>query len=560
VFISRTQIAELINDYSRVGHTHQALLELSESKSLLVYAETSQRGYLYTGNPAYLEPYDQAVAQVGVHIDNLASLTADDPAQQNNIIALRGIAQEKIAELNKTISLFQSGHPAAAKALVMTDTGILDMGSFRHLIEQMKQDETTIVDTRTAIYRRSATTLIVCGFIESAITAIGLLLLAYVRIRQLRLNEELSVAARQSEEWFRVTLTCIGDGVIATDAAGHVIFLNPVAETLTGISLDQAMGKPVEQVFPIFNETTLTPVVNPVGKVLEHGKVVGLANHTVLRRPNGSHIPIEDSAAPIRDDQGAVLGAVLVFRDATKERKSQEVLRKTEKLASAARFAATVAHEINNPLEAIGNLLYIVRTTPGLPASSVENLALAEQELDRVAHISRQTLGFYRESKTPVWVDVPAIIDYVLKIYANKLKTNGIAVECEFGACPPIHGLPGELTQLLANLISNAADAVASNGVMGDSGLIKVRTSAHQNGSDQFVQIEIEDNGPGITPANLLQIFEPFFTTKEDVGTGLGLWVAREIVTRHGGTISTRAVEGAKATGAIFTIQLPVRV
>jgi PAS domain S-box-containing protein len=194
------------------------------------------------------------------------------------------------------------------------------------------------------------------------------------------LRELHAAQIKQREEWFRVTLTSIGDGVIATDERGKVTFVNPVAERLTGTQLSQARGKLIEEVFPIFNELTLQPVENPVGKVLALGHVVGLANHTVLRHRDGSLLPIEDSAAPIRDDAGRLAGVVLVFRDATSDRKSQEILRKTEKIAAAARPAATVAHEINNPLEAVNNLIFLAKLRPGVPADTVNDLTLAEQE------------------------------------------------------------------------------------------------------------------------------------------------------------------------------------
>jgi PAS domain S-box-containing protein len=162
-----------------------------------------------------------------------------------------------------------------------------------------------------------------------------------------------------------VTLSGIGDAVIATDRHGIVTFLNPVAETLTGTSLERAKGQTIEEVFPIFNEATHLPAEDPVKKVLEVGSVVGLANHTALMNADGTLIPIEDTAAPIRDDRGQLIGVVLVFRDATKERKAQEIVRKTEKLAAAARLAASVAHELNNPLEAVTNLIYLAKPRAG---------------------------------------------------------------------------------------------------------------------------------------------------------------------------------------------------
>jgi signal transduction histidine kinase len=278
---------------------------------------------------------------------------------------------------------------------------------------------------------------------------------------------------------------------------------------------------------------------------------VGLANHTVLRNANGKLIPIEDSAAPIRDADHKLIGVVLVFRDATFERKSQEVLRKTEKLAAAARLAATVAHEINNPLEAIGNLIYITKGMPGLPPEAAEQLALAEHEIERISHITRQTLGFYRESNVPGRVEISTLVDSVLNIYSNKFKTKNITVQREFGDCPPIRGLAGELKQAISNLVSNAADAV------GNDGTIRVKLECVETSDGQLVQVLIEDDGPGIGAEHRDRIFEPFFTTKKDVGTGLGLWVTKEIIDRHGGSIEVRSREDKGSSGAVFNVLLP---
>jgi PAS domain S-box-containing protein len=330
-----------------------------------------------------------------------------------------------------------------------------------------------------------------------------------------------------------------------------VTFLNPIAEQLTGRPLANSKGKAIQEVFPIFNESTHLPVENPVKKVMELGRVIGLANHTVLQNTDGTMIPIEDSAAPIRDGRGKLIGVVLVFRDATYERKSQEILRKTEKLAAAARLSATVAHEINNPLEAVGNLIYLVKGTPDLPAEAMQQLLLAEQELERVSHITRQTLGFYRESNVPGHVEVSALIESVLKLYSNKFKTKNITLIRDFGECPPIQGLAGELKQAMSNLISNAADAVSENGT------IRVKLACLKSPDGNVIQVAIEDNGAGIAATHLDKIFEPFFTTKKDVGTGLGLWVTREIIDRHGGTIQVRSGDGNGSRGSVFNILLP---
>jgi PAS domain S-box-containing protein len=461
------------------------------------------------------------------------------------------LAHEKLRELAETISLYQAGNPDAARTLVLSDVGRRKMDDIRALVEQMQQQEAELGAARASAYQASVRVTVRCIYIASLVAAAGLILLAYFILREIKLREAYATEIKQREEWFRVTLTSIGDGVIATDEQGRVTFLNPVAEKLTGTTSAQARGKVIREVFPIFNEVTLNPVDNPVAKVMELGRVVGLANHTVLQHVDGSLIPIEDSAAPIRDDKGNLVGVVLVFRDATYDRKSQEVLRKTEKLAAAARLAATVAHEINNPLEAVGNLIYLAKARSGVPEDVIDDLKLAEQELERVSHITRQTLGFYRESVAPDALDVPALVDSVLKLYSNKFKSKKIRVARVLTECPPILGWPGELKQLISNLVSNAADAVNTDGA------VKVLVACIDTHAGKAVQLRVEDDGPGIAPEYMSRIFEPFFTTKKNVGTGLGLWVAKEIVERHGGTIEVQSHHDNSNRGTAFTVILP---
>jgi signal transduction histidine kinase len=169
----------------------------------------------------------------------------------------------------------------------------------------------------------------------------------------------------------------------------------------------------------------------------------------------------------------------------------------------------------------------------------------------RISHITRQTLGFYRESNVPGRVEISPLVDSVLNIYSNKFKTKNITIQREFGDCPPIRGLAGELKQAVSNLISNAADAVSDNGT------IRVKLECIETSDAQLVQILVEDDGPGIGAEHRDRIFEPFFTTKKDVGTGLGLWVTKEIIDRHGGSIEIQSRGDKKTSGAIFNVRLP---
>ncbi len=550
--LTRRELGVLLTEQERLGDARTILLELAKTESLLKDAETGQRGFLYTGDPKYLAPYDLARTQIDAQLDELAKVTAADPRQQASIAELRTLAHSKLAELAQTIALYRSGKPEQARSLVLSDSGLVIMNHIRDVINQVEQEEGAVESARAADYLQSARHTVASIYLASILAILGLVLLAYYILREMDLREKHGQAIREREEWFRVTLTSIGDAVIVTDEHGAIRFLNPVAESLTGITFRDAHGRDIHDVFPIFNEFTGARTQNPVKKVMDEGRVIGLANHTVLQHTDGHLIPIEDSAAPIRDDQARLIGVVLVFRDVTNERKSQDLLRKSEKLTAAARLSATVAHEINNPLEAVGNLIYIAKGSPHASADIVHQLSLAEQELERVAHITRQTLGFYRETNEAEPIDIATVIDAVLRLYSNKLRSKNIRIEREFGDCPRIIGVAGELKQVVSNLVSNAVDAVAAEGT------IRFRLGCMTDGEHTNVRIVIEDDGPGIPAENVQRIFEPFFTTKKDVGTGLGLWVTKEIVERHGGTITVRSHErNGSSSGAAFAILLP---
>jgi len=547
--VTRRQLAVQDSNQGWVEHTQQVQLELAEFESLLKDAETGQRGYLYTGDPRYLEPYNNAVAQGYPHITRLAELTADNPRQQERVTRLRTLKQQKLDELAQTLRAFDEGDKDLARSIMLSGRGKATMDEIRALTAEMRREESSLESARLQSVSDSTRSLVRTLYLSTILAVIGLVLLAFYIIREMDEREKHAAEIRQREEWFRVTLGSIGDAVIATDEHGTVIFINPVAEELTGIRLRQAQGQPIHKVFPIFNEQTRNPVDNPVAKVLELGRVMGLANHTILQHTDGHMIPIEDSAAPIFDDARKLRGVVMVFRDVTGEKQAQEVLRKAEKLAAAGRLAATVAHEINNPLEAVCNLIYIVKNTTSLPEDAVNYLNMAEQELERVSHITRQTLGFYRDSSEAGPVVLNDVLESVLRLYENKLKSKSIAVEIEPSDCPPVHALQGEIKQLIANLVSNAADAVAPGG--------KIRISMAPVQQGNGVEVTIADNGPGVPEKNRVHIFEPFFTTKEDVGTGLGLWVSKEIAERHGGKIELSPDHHSDLGGAVFVVFLP---
>jgi PAS domain S-box-containing protein len=550
VLVVRRQIDVLAFNHDQVVHAQAFLVELEQTESILADAETGQRGYLYTGDPEYLEPYSQAITRIDAHLDALTRFTADSPRQQSRVAQLRTLAKAKLAEMAQTISLYRAGRPDEARALVKTGKGKASMDNIRNGMARMEAEEAALDTSRTAAYQKivQLTKSLIVFF--SVFAALCLVLLAFYVFRQISLRERHLSEIRRREEWYRVTLTGIGDAVIATDPKGRVIFLNRVAEEMTGKTRAGSIGKDIFEVFPLFNERTLERAANPVARVIENGDAIGWANHTLLQTGDGSRIPVETSAAAIFDDESNLLGVVVVCRDVSGERKYHDALRKTEMLSAAARLSASMAHEINNPLAGVVNLVYLAKAVPGVPVAAIEPLTQAEYELERIAHITKQTLGFYRESSSPGRLKVPPLIDSVLDIYASKFKRKSITVERNYCGCGAALGISGEIKQAISNLISNAIDAVETGGI------IRIETKCDENSAGRAMHLLIEDNGPGIPPDISERIFEPFFTTKEDVGTGLGLFVTREIVVRHGGTIrSHRRADGLR--GAAFTVVMP---
>ena len=301
-------------------HTYEVLDSLDNAVAKLSDAETGQRGYLLTGDQAYLEPYRTGIKGVDQALAHLKRLTSDNPNQQKRIQTLEPLIESKLAELQRTIDLRRSNGFAAAIGVVLEGSGKQAMDEIRSVIAEMTNEETDLLAIRTRHANQSATKsakTVVVGTLLS----VSLLVLCFGLLRrELSERKKAQEALTKSEKWYSTTLASIGDAVIATDMNGAVTFLNAVAQSLTGWSLEEARGKSMDLVFNIVNAETRSPVENPVKKVFREGKVVGLADHTVLLSKNGKEFDIEDSAAPILTDTRETVGVVLVFRDITDQK------------------------------------------------------------------------------------------------------------------------------------------------------------------------------------------------------------------------------------------------
>jgi len=270
--------------------------------------------------------------------------------------------------------------------------------------------------------------------------------------------------------------------------------------------------------------------------------------------PDGSVHWIGARGRAIFDKAGRPERMIGIAMDITSNKLAEDALRRSEKLAAAGRLAATIAHEINNPLEAVTNLLYILRVNDKWDDNARSYLAQAEHELARIAHVARQTLGFYRDTTSPHLMDLPKIVDEVLSLYLPRIQAKNIRLSREYDKTLQITGLPGEIRQVVSNLVANAIDALPAEGAL----RIRVHHARElANSQRPGGKIVIADTGSGISPAHRKKLFEPFYTTKQDVGTGLGLWVSREIVQKHGGNITLRSSVAPGNSGTVFSIFLP---
>jgi len=257
--------------------------------------------------------------------------------------------------------------------------------------------------------------------------------------------------------------------------------------------------------------------------------------------------------SPVKDEAGRIIGAAKIARDITQKRKTERALRTAERLAAVGRLASTVAHEMNNPLEAVTNLVYLARTARSQQEATAL-LVTAEEELRRVSLITRQTLGFYRETTGSSITKLGSLIDPLISIFHSRCSNKSIRIETEIRQDPEIRCLPGEIRQLFANLLGNSVDAVPSGG------RIRIRLSAAREWKGKRrtgVRLTVADSGPGIPASVKDKLFEPFFTTKKDVGTGLGLWISKSIVENHSGHIRIRTSVAAGRTWTVFSVFLP---
>ena len=534
-------------------------------------AESGQRGFLLTGSDRYLEPYRQALSRVPASLDALSR--AEDrrglPSQLQRIARLKALVRDKMDELAKTIELRRSRELEAARALVSSDRGKGAMDAIRSTCAEIQTAGDDQLLRQREQVRVSAYQAGLIGTLGSAAVFMLLVLATFTIRKGTRQRQRLIENLQKSEEEARVardllqtTISSIGDGVISTGAAGHVVFLNAVAQSLTGWTQEQAAGRPVEEVFHIANEETGATAENPARLALREGNITGLTDGTRLTARDGRRIPIEAGASPIRAGEGGVTGVVLVFRDVTQRREAEraekeaaaELARHSELVertnAELQHFAYAASHDLREPLRTVTAYTQLVqlRGASQLDTKSAECLQHIVAAAERMGLLIDALLDY---SKAGEITHKPLRALHMEEVLARTLDNLNGSIEqnkavITHDPLPAIMGDQTHLEQLLQNLIGNALKYRRQDDP-------QVHIAARELGNEWL--FSVYDNGQGIPAQYQTQIFELFkrLHGQQSPGSGIGLATCKRIVERYGGRIWVES-EGGKGSTFFFTL------
>jgi PAS domain S-box-containing protein len=552
---------------AEVQKTSEILRRTRALLSAVTDAETGQRGYLLTGEKNYLRPYDKAIISIPLELTVLKLLTSDDGPQSARVQEIESLSAEKLRDLKIALNVRDAQGLNAAIDRVRSDRGRTVMENLRLICGEV---EDSVYDkfmdrSRMAEASRDRMRFLAVG---GSVTLFLLLAIATGTIttgiaRREQLIDELHDRERQIAEvrdLLRTTLSSIGDAVIATDAAGRVMFINGVAEELTGWRAEAAMGQPLVDVFRILDGRTGKPVEAPLEWFSRGGDSQRLRDQAILEARDGRRIPIEDSVSPLRHQGQEVGGMVLVFRDVT-ERRRQELEREEQAQALARsnadleRFAFAASHDLQEPLRMIRSYsqLLVRRYKDRLDNDANEFLAYIEDGTTRMTTLIEDLLAYSKVIHTPqraVPVDLNVVASEALQNCRTAIEETQAVVNC--GSLPRVEADGARLVQVFQNLISNALKYRRKDRAP------KVEIGfSEQTGEWVFY---VRDNGIGIPQQYRKQVFEMFrrLHRHEYPGTGIGLALCQRIIESYGGRmwIDGNSIDGG---GSVFYFTLPKR-
>jgi len=545
-----------INKAHEVEQHRVAIAVLRDTLSTIKDAETGQRGFLLTRDPSYREPYDEAVNQIRNNLRELGAHFAPD-----QLTALETNIQSKLAELERIITLAAAGEHDAAIAAVKEGTGKALMDSMRVGVKELTvAREAQLRESQRAANR--ATNIRTAVF--SSVVLLNLVFLgwAYNRIRS-EITQRMSALAegRRQKDLLAVTLASVGDAIILTDTKTKIVYMNAVAEKLTGWSMAEVINQPCSAIFKIINEESRTVVESPVDKVLREGAIVGLANHTLLIRKDGTELPIDDSGAPVKESDGTVRGVVLVFRDFSEHKQAERELRNARDMLEHSarakdRFLAILSHELRTPLTPVLATLNLWEAGDDLPEQLCDDVLMMRRNIELEARLIDDLLDVTRivQGKltlNPELCDVHDLLMSSIQVYKSEFHAKRIETRVDLQATRRfVTADCARIQQVFWNVLKNATKFTP------EGGRIDIKTT---NDVEGRIVITISDTGVGMTPDVIERIFQPFTQGHDDThrrfgGLGLGLTIAKAFVEAHGGSIEASS-EGPQR-GSTFTIKM----
>jgi len=559
---------EVLRANAREQVRRQVIIDLDQMTSTVKDAETGQRGFIITGDERYPVPFNDALSRLPAEMASFKGRPRIDISAAD-VEKVTQLIERKVAELRRTVELRRTAGFAAAAAAVRSGEG-------QQLMEQMRAEVARLQAIKTAALERDRksidqlTRIRTVVFVVTALINVAVLAWAYRRIAEALRSRDaaLGEAHRRGTEVSRqkdlltVTLASIGDCVMVSDQAGHITFMNKVAEEVTGWKLEEARGRPTAEVFHILNEETRQPVESPVEKVIEQGVIVGLANHTILIRKDGREIPIDDSGAPIRDANGAIHGVVLVFRDFSEQRQASRELREAKEAAETAnkakdQFLAMLSHELRTPLTPALATLNLWEASEELPQSIRSDVQMLRRNIELEARIIDDLLDLTRIghgmlSLSPENADVHELIEFLIGFFQSEFQKKDLKVSLRLNASRNhVYADAARLQQVLWNILRNAVKFTESGGS------VTVTTSNDAQGN---IDISVADTGIGMTPETISKLAVPFEQAdptryRHYGGLGLGMAISNALVDLLNGKLTAES-EGP-GRGSTFTVTFP---
>ena len=463
-------------------------------------------------------------------------------AVDTNFLGPLLIAEEALTPaLLESLARLMQAQPSWSDLPILVLTGNGRETAYSHRL----QDDRLMIGS-PVLLERPIRTITLVSSVQAALRA---------RARQYEIRD--TVAELKAErETLEVMLENLPVGVMLAKPTGEIVIANRRVETLFRHPLLPTPNIESHGNWPAFRAdgTRLKAEEFPLVRAMKEGHPIAPEDF-LYERGDGTTAWINISASPIVSERGAVTGGVVTISDIDQQKRSEHALIQNEKLAAVGRLAASISHEINNPLEAVTNLLYLTRGCESLPDEARDYLDLADQELGRVSQIVSHTLRFHRQSTNPRAITAEELLVPTLGLFAGRLANSNIELCVQHLGTEHITCYEGEIRQVLNNLVGNAVESMRSGGKL----IVRTHDSTSWKTGAPGVRITVADNGSGMSPQVSEKVFEAFYTTKGINGTGLGLWISRGIVEKHHGTLRFRSSDLPGQSGTVFSLFLPTQ-